>query len=83
VKAQRVAGEKELSSDVLAEILERTDGVQLFLEELTKGVLDARASGAGGGLRPEAEAHYPEAIAIAEQLGMAPVRAWCLDRLIR
>jgi tetratricopeptide (TPR) repeat protein len=35
-----------LSSDVLDEIVTRTDGVPLFLEELTKAVLEAAASGA-------------------------------------
>jgi predicted ATPase len=34
-----------LSSDVLDEIVTRTDGVPLFLEELTKAVLEAAASG--------------------------------------
>ncbi|WP_262273628.1 adenylate/guanylate cyclase domain-containing protein [Microvirga yunnanensis] len=46
--AQRIAGETELPSDLLAEIVERTDGVPLFVEELTKAVLDAgRATGEG------------------------------------
>ncbi|MBA3518583.1 MAG: AAA family ATPase [Rhizobiales bacterium] len=38
---QRVAGGKELPGGVLAEIIERTDGVPLFVEELTKTVLDS------------------------------------------
>jgi predicted ATPase len=40
-----IAGEAKLSSDLLAEIVERTDGVPLFAEELTKAVLDAGATG--------------------------------------
>jgi len=32
---------------------------------------------------PEAETRYQEALAIAEQLGMAPVRARCTDGLTR
>ncbi|PZV35960.1 AAA family ATPase [Mesorhizobium kowhaii] len=37
---RRVAGTGELPSDVVAEIIERTDGVPLFVEELTKAVLE-------------------------------------------
>ncbi|RWL49050.1 MAG: adenylate/guanylate cyclase domain-containing protein [Mesorhizobium sp.] len=37
---QRVVGTGELPSDVVAEIIERTDGVPLFVEELTKAVLE-------------------------------------------
>ena len=39
-----VAGEKSLSSDVLDEIVAKTDGVPLFAEELTKAVLDSAPS---------------------------------------
>jgi predicted ATPase len=38
-----LAGNKELSADVLAEIVERTDGVPLFVEEMTKAVLEAES----------------------------------------
>ncbi|MBZ9670924.1 AAA family ATPase [Mesorhizobium sp. ES1-3] len=38
---QRVVGTGELPSDVVAEIIERTDGVPLFVEELTKAVLES------------------------------------------
>ncbi|MBZ9867010.1 AAA family ATPase [Mesorhizobium sp. CA15] len=38
---QRVVGIGELPSDVVAEIIERTDGVPLFVEELTKAVLES------------------------------------------
>ncbi len=37
-----------LSSDLLNEIVDRTDGVPLFLEELTKAVLETAASDADG-----------------------------------
>ncbi|MER8957228.1 AAA family ATPase [Mesorhizobium sp. M0833] len=40
---QRVVGTGELPSDVVAEIIERTDGVPLFVEELTKAVLEGNA----------------------------------------
>jgi class 3 adenylate cyclase/predicted ATPase len=38
-----LAGNKELSTDVLAEIVERTDGVPLFVEEMTKAVLESES----------------------------------------
>lgn len=38
---QRVAGGKALPEEVLAQILARTDGVPLFVEELTKTVLES------------------------------------------
>jgi class 3 adenylate cyclase/predicted ATPase len=43
---QRVVGDKVLPSAVVHEIIDRTDGVPLFVEELTKAVLEA---GAGEG----------------------------------
>ena len=36
-----LAGNKELPADVLAEIVERTDGIPLFVEEMTKAALEA------------------------------------------
>lgn len=36
-----VAGEKALPAEVVAEILRKTDGIPLFVEELTKTVLDS------------------------------------------
>lgn len=47
----QVTGGKELPEPVLEQILEHTDGVPLFLEELTKTVLE-------GGLLSEANGHY-------------------------
>ena len=46
VIAARLAGNKELPADVLAEIVERTDGIPLFVEEMTKAVLEAESEGA-------------------------------------
>ncbi len=43
--AARLAGDQPLSADLLQEITARTDGVPLFVEELTKAVLEAGASG--------------------------------------
>ena len=41
VMAERVTGGKELPEDVLKQILEQTDGIPLFVEELTKNVIEA------------------------------------------
>ena len=41
VLAQKLAGNAALSADIIAKIVERTDGVPLFVEELTKAVLES------------------------------------------
>ena len=41
-----LVGNKGLPADVLAEIVERTDGIPLFVEEMTKAVLEAESEGA-------------------------------------
>jgi predicted ATPase len=38
----RVVGDKLLPSDIRKDIVERTDGIPLFVEEMTKAVLEAR-----------------------------------------
>jgi class 3 adenylate cyclase len=42
----RLVGNKELPADVVANIVERTDGIPLFVEEMTKAVLEAESEGA-------------------------------------
>src|SRR6202790_2645292 len=42
----RLVGNEELPADVMAEIVERTDGIPLFVEEMTKAVLEAESEGA-------------------------------------
>ena len=42
----RLVGNKELPADVMAKIVERTDGIPLFVEEMTKAVLEAENEGA-------------------------------------
>ena len=37
---EQIAGGKTLPDDVVAQIIDRTDGVPLFIEELTKSVLE-------------------------------------------
>jgi predicted ATPase/class 3 adenylate cyclase len=41
VLIEQIAGHKALPSDVVAQIVDRTDGVPLFVEELTKSVLES------------------------------------------
>jgi predicted ATPase len=41
----RVAGNKLLSESVRQDIIERTDGIPLFVEEMTKAVLEAESDG--------------------------------------
>ena len=47
VLVRQLAGNAALPLDLVEEIIERTDGVPLFLEEMTKAVLEA-SDGAGG-----------------------------------
>jgi class 3 adenylate cyclase len=42
----RVAGNKLLSANLRQDIIERTDGIPLFVEEMTKAVLEAESQGA-------------------------------------
>src|ERR1700730_358392 len=48
---KQIAGGKALPADIIAQIVERTDGVPLFIEELTKSVLESD-------LLHEEEGHY-------------------------
>jgi class 3 adenylate cyclase/predicted ATPase len=43
VLVERVAGNNALPDEIMAEIVERTDGIPLFVEELTKAVVEAGA----------------------------------------
>jgi class 3 adenylate cyclase/predicted ATPase len=40
-----LVGSKQMPADVVAEIIERTDGVPLFVEEMTKAILEAKSEG--------------------------------------
>jgi predicted ATPase len=51
VLVEQIAGGKALPNEVVAQIVERTDGVPLFIEELTKSVLES-------GLLREEEGRY-------------------------
>ena len=45
VMVERVIGNKLLPAGVLQDIVERTDGIPLFIEEMTKAVLEAETEG--------------------------------------
>ena len=49
---ERIAGNRALPTELVGEIVERTDGVPLFVEELTKAVLEASDGNAGGVVGP-------------------------------
>ena len=53
----RVTGNKALPESIRQEIIERTDGIPLFVEEMTKAVLEAESEGA-----PRAHRSYSVAI---------------------
>src|SRR5213079_2748343 len=40
-----MTGPKKLAADLMTEIVERTDGIPLFVEEMTKAVLEADTEG--------------------------------------
>jgi predicted ATPase len=74
----RLAGNKELPADVMAEIVERTDGIPLFIEEMTKAVLEAGSEGAA---RQTASAVTSPALAVPASLQASLMAR--LDRLGR
>jgi class 3 adenylate cyclase/predicted ATPase len=43
----RIAGNKPMPTNIRQEIIERTDGIPLFVEEITSAVLEAGSQGAG------------------------------------
>ena len=61
----RIVGNKDLPADVTAEIVERTDGIPLFVEEMTKAVLEAAVE---GGAERSIAAIPPSAIAVPAKL---------------
>jgi predicted ATPase len=76
-----IAANAALSSEAAAEIVERADGIPLFVEELTRAVLEAGGRGAGsektlaGLLAPSATvpaALHPSLMARLDRLGQAP-----------
>jgi class 3 adenylate cyclase len=72
-----IAGNRTLSSQAAAEIVERADGVPLFVEELTRAVLEA--GGLGEGIEKTLVSAVPPSTAVPAPLH-APLMAR-LDRL--
>ena len=54
-----LVGNKEIPADVTAEIVERTDGIPLFVEEMTKAVLETEGEGEGEARRTAAAVPSP------------------------
>ena len=48
----RVVGNKLLPANIRQDIIERTDGIPLFVEEMTKAVLEADSEGAARATPP-------------------------------
>jgi class 3 adenylate cyclase len=71
-----IVGNKELPADVMAEIVERTDGIPLFVEEMTKAVLE---TGGAGEARHIAAAVPSAALAVPASLHASLMAR--LDRL--
>jgi class 3 adenylate cyclase len=74
----RLVGNKELPVDVRAEIMERTDGIPLFVEEMTKAVLEAENENEGAARRTVAAARSQD-LAVPASLRASLIAR--LDRL--
>jgi class 3 adenylate cyclase/predicted ATPase len=72
----RVAGDKSLAANIRQDIIERADGIPLFVEEMTKAVLEAESEGAAA--RVVASAPSP-ALAVPSSLHASLMAR--LDRL--
>ena len=55
----RVVGNKLLPANIRQDIIERTDGIPLFVEEMTKAVLEAESEGAGAANRCRHSVTHP------------------------
>ena len=73
---ERVANGKRLPEEIIQEILEKTDGVPLFLEEMTKSVVES-------GLLQEHEDHYELTDSIASLAIPATLQDSLMARLDR
>jgi predicted ATPase len=76
VLVQKLAGNAALTPEIVAEIVERTDGVPLFVEELTKAVLESAAQG-------DRVSAVLETISLAPQSVPATLHASLVARLDR
>ena len=55
----RIAGNKQLPANVRQDIIERTDGIPLFVEEMTKAVLEAESHSEAAAAIPSAAVAVP------------------------
>ena len=71
---RHMAGSHALTEDLLGGIVSRSDGVPLFVEELTKAVLESTAPGASGAVRERAGVHIPQTLheSLMARLDRAP-----------
>ena len=82
----RLTGGKALPNEIVEEIAERTDGVPLFVEELTKAVLESGVPGRGdrytvaGPLPPLAVPATLHASLMARLDRLGPARQSCANR---
>ena len=76
VLVARVAGENALPAETMAEIMERTDGIPLFVEELTKAVVE-------GGVRDDGAGRTISAVPLASSAVPATLYASLMARLDR
>ena len=74
----RVVGNKPLPAGIRQDIVERTDGIPLFVEEMTKAVLEAESEGEGEAPRTAANVPSP-AVAVPASLHASLMAR--LDRL--
>src|SRR6516225_687449 len=77
---ENLAGNRALSREVIGEIVDRTDGVPLFVEELTKG--DSRKRRPRGSARhpdgkPDAAARHSRYLTCVSDLASRPARDRC------
>ncbi|MCZ6860343.1 MAG: AAA family ATPase, partial [Alphaproteobacteria bacterium] len=88
---ERLVGERHLSSEILNQIAERTDGVPLFIEELTRSVVESGEADGGdiadivipATLQDALEARFDRSPAVREvaQVGSAIGREFPYDLL--
>ena len=69
-----IAGNRPLGTEVVAEIVERTDGVPLFVEELTKAVLEQGQEGRHGDSAVGQPSPGPRGARDAARLARCPAR---------
>jgi class 3 adenylate cyclase/predicted ATPase len=74
--AQGIAAGMSLPVDILDEVVRRTDGVPLFVEELTRAIIDAQSSTSGAALASEVPATLRDSLtARLDRLGNAKMVA--------